>query len=86
MQIKAGLYSAAGQPDIIVIYDGHLHQQVSIPPDVRGPWIQWRFPWDAESQYQTNLIFDFEAMLAAGGYTLKEERTSEEMRFDETRL
>lgn len=75
--ISAGVYSAEGQPDIVVLYDGHLCSDA----EHRGPWIQWHFPWETDEQYQTTLWFQFEQLLAEAKYQLSELRPSQEMRF-----
>ncbi len=76
-RIQAGVYSAPGQPDIIVLYDGHLRDDA----ERRGPWIQWNFPWESREQYQTTLWYEFEQLLAIGKYRLTESRSSLEMQF-----
>jgi hypothetical protein len=75
--VKAGTYSAKGQPDIIVLYDGHLCDD----KEHHGPWIQWRFPWEKDEEYKTTLCFQFEEMLRAAEYVLIEKAASKEMQF-----
>jgi hypothetical protein len=74
--IKSGIYTAQGQPDIIVLYDGHLRDDA----EHHGPWIQWRFPWETDEQYKSSLCFQFAEMLKAGKYALAKAVPSQEMR------
>jgi hypothetical protein len=70
--VQPGVYEAKGQPEIIVTYGG----EIASDPDHTGPWIQWRFPWDAENQFTTTIWYEFEALLKYADYKLKEAQPS----------
>jgi hypothetical protein len=75
--VATGVYKAEGQPDIVVLYGGEIKDD----PKHTGPWIQWRFPWETDVDYTTTLVFQFESILGAVGYELKEPRESIGMQF-----
>jgi hypothetical protein len=75
--VQSGVWSAAGQPDVIVLYGGKLRDD----PNHYGPWVQWKFPWQPDDERITTIVFEFQEMLKAGGYKLKEAREPGEMTF-----